>query len=123
MQFVGNPPGQLPRQRGTLLERNARDGHQRQHVRGTHAGMGSLMMPHVDPLGRGLHPGKGRLDDRLGFSDEGYDRTVRRLARIDIEHLHASGRLDRRNDLPDHLLVASLAEIGDALHDSFFHLV
>ena len=49
--------------------------------------------------------------------------TVRRFARIDVQDLHAARPLDRFDDPADHLLVASLAEIGDALHDSLFHIV
>ena len=84
-------------------------------------GWAPLVVAHVDALGGALHPGEGRLDHRFGASDKGYNRTVRSLARIHVEDLDVGGRLDGLDDLPDHLLVASLAEVGNALHDTFLH--
>ena len=85
--------------------------------------MRPFVAAHVDQFGRPFHPDESRLDDLLGRADEGDDRAVRRFARIDVQDLHAARPLDRFDDPADHLLVASLAEIGDALHDSLFHIV
>ena len=120
-QFVGDAPGQLPRQGGTLLERDARNGDQRQDIRRAHAGVSPLVVAHVDPFGGPFHTGEGRFDHRLGTPDEGHHRTVGRLARVDVEHLDLGGRFDGLHDLPNHLFVASLAEVGNALHDTFLH--
>jgi len=122
-QFAGDAFGQPARQRGALLERDARNGNERQDVGGPHAGVRPFVAAHVDQFGRPFHPGESRLDDLLGRADEGDDRAVRRFARIDVQDLHAARPLDRFDDPADHLLVASLAEIGDALHDSLFHIV
>ena len=123
VQFVGDALGQLARQRGALLERDARDGDQRQHVGGAHAGVRPLVFAHVDQLGGPLHALERRLDDRLGRPDEGYDRAVGRLARIDVEQLDPSGSLDRLGNLRNDMLVAALTEVGDTLYDSFFHRI
>ncbi len=81
-----------------------------------------MVLAHVDQLGGPLHALKRRLDHRFGFADEGHDRAVGRLARIDIQKFHSIDRLDRIGDLPDDGLVASLAKVGNALYDSFFHI-
>ena len=121
VQFAGDAFGQVTGQRRALFQRNPRNRDQRQDVRGAHARVRPLVAAHVDQLRGPLHAGKGRSDNRFGVADEGYDRAVGRLARIHIKHLHAARRLDGRHDLSDHLLVASLAEIGHALHDTFLH--
>ena len=121
-QLVGDAACQRARQIGALLERDARDGDQRQHVGGAHAGVGAVVAAHVDQLRRPLHAPEGRLDHRFGFTHEGDDRAVGRLARIDVEQLDALDRLDRRRNLADYSLVAPLAEVGDALHDTFCHM-
>ena len=123
VQLVGDTPGKPACKLGTLLERNARNGDQGQHIGGTHAGMRPLVVAHVDHLGGLLHSGESGFQHRLGFADEGDHRTVGRLARIHVEQLDAARRLDCVGDLLDDCLVASLAEIGDALYDTFFHLV
>ena len=121
VQFAGDAFGQVTGQRRALFQRNPRNRDQRQNVRGAHARVRPLVAAHVDQLRGPLHAGKGRPDDRFRVADEGYDRAVGRLARIHVEHLHTSRRLDGRHDLSDHLLVAPLAEIGYALHDTFLH--
>ena len=122
-QFVGDTPGQRARQFGALRKRDARNRYQRQHVGGPYAGMRPLVAAHVDQFGRPLHPGKSGLDDRFGFADEGHDRAVGRLAGIHVEQFDAPGGLDGRGDLPDHGLIASLAEIGNAFNDSLGHRI
>ena len=122
-QFVGDTPGQRARQFGALRKRDARNRYQRQHVGGPHAGMRPLVAAHIDQFGRPLHPGKSGLDDRFGFADEGHDRAVGRLAGVHVEQFDAPGGLDGRGDLPDHGLIASLAEIGNAFNDSLGHRI
>ncbi len=120
-QLVGDALGQLARHSGALVERDARDGDQRQHVAGAHARMRSLVLAHVDKLRCTAYGGQRRLHDGLGFADEGHDRAVGRFARIDVEQFDALGFFDHFGDLPYDLLIASLAEIGDAFDDSFLH--
>ena len=84
--------------------------------------MRAVVLRHVDQFGGLLHPFEGGLDDRLGLADESYDRTVGRLARVDVEQFDALDGFDRRRDLPDDVLVAALAEIGHAFYDTFFHI-
>ena len=78
MQLVGDALGQLTGQLGALLERNTRDRDERTYVRGTHTGMRSLMITHIDNLGSFLDALESRFQHGFGFSDEG--TTVRLVA-------------------------------------------
>ena len=51
--------------------------------------------------------------------------TVRLVASpgIDVQHFDAPGGFDGRYDPVDYCLVASLAEVGDAFHDTLFHML
>ncbi len=83
--------------------------------------MGSLVLAHVDEFGGLLHSLESGFDDRFGAADEGDDGAVGGFAGVDVEQADAARPLDGRSDAPDHLPVASFAEIGDALYDSLFH--
>ncbi len=120
-QLVGDALGQVARQGGALLQCNAGNRNQRQNVGGAHTRVGTLMVPHIDRFGRLSDALESGLDDRLGRSDERDDRAVGRLAGIDVQHLDATRTFDGRDDPPDRLLIAPLAEIGDALNDSLLH--
>ena len=74
-------------------------------------------------IGGTLHPCESGLHDRFRVADESDDRAVGRFAGVHVQQLHAPGRLDGRGDLPDHVPVASLAEIGDALDDAICHKI
>ena len=122
MQLVGNAARQSARQFGTLLERDARNGDERQHVGSAHARMGTVVIAHVDKFRGALHTGKGSLEHGFGLADEGHHRTVGRLAGVHIEQLDPFDRLDGRGNLVNYGLVASLAEIGNAFYDTFLHI-
>ena len=115
-QLAGDALGQLAGQGGALFERDAGDGNQGQHVGGAHAGMRAVVVAHVDQLGSLAHAAERRLDHRFRLADEGHDRTVGRLARIDVEQFDALHGFDGRRDLADDVLVAALAEVGHAFN-------
>ena len=122
MQLVGNAARQSARQLGTLLERDARNGDERQHVGGAHARMGAVVIAHVDKFRGAFHTGKGSLEHGFGLADEGHHHTVGRLAGVHVEQLDPFDRLDGRGNLVNYSLVASLAEIGNAFYDTFLHI-
>ena len=123
MQFPGDTLGQFAGQFGALFERDARDRDQRQHVRSAHARMRPLVFAHVDQLGGLFHPRESRFDDGFGRADERDNGAVGRFAGIDVQHFDAPGGFDGRYDPADYCLVASLAEVGDAFHDTLFHML
>ena len=122
MQLVGDALGQLTGQLGALLERNTRDRDERTYVRGTHTGMRSLMITHIDNLGSFLDALESRFQHGFGFSDEGNHRTVGRFTRIDVEQLDSVNRLDCGSNLLNNSLVTALAKVGHAFNNTFFHV-
>ena len=121
MQFSGDAFGQFAGQLGALGECDAANRDQRQHVGSPHARVCPLVTAHVDQLGGLFHPRESRFDDGFGRADERDDSPVGRLAGIHVQQLDAPGGFDGRCDLTDYCLVAPLAEIRDALHDTLFH--
>ena len=117
-QFVGHAPAQLPCHHGTLVERDAPDGDEGQHVGGSDAGVGAVVTAHVDELLGGLHSEEGGFGHCLRLTGKGDDGAVGSLAGVDVEHLSTADAADGVGDLSDDVLVAALAEVGHALHDS-----
>ena len=122
MQLVGDAAGQTARQFGALLERDARNGDERQHVGGAHARVSAVVVAHVDELRGAFDTGKGRLEHGFGLADEGHHRAVGRLAGVHVEQFDPFDRLDGRGNFVNYGLVASLAEVGNAFYDTFLHI-
>ena len=57
----------------------------------------------------------------LGSPHEGDDRSIRRLAGIDVEKLDAFDTLDLRCDLFNKGLVVPFAEVGYTFNELLFH--
>ena len=83
-QFGGDALCQLAGQGGTLLEGDASHGNERQHVGGTHARMGSVVLTHIDELTGLAHTTEGSLHHLVGRTDKGDNGTVGSLTWVYI---------------------------------------
>jgi len=104
----------------TFLQRNARNGHQRQDVDGAAARMGAVVTAHVNQLLRLRTAPESRFNHIFRLPHEGHDRAVRRLAGIDFQQLDAGDGRNGSRDGVDDRPVTAFAEVGYAL-DDFFH--
>ena len=81
--------------------------------------MSSVVLAHVDDLSGLAGSTECSLNDSLRLAHEGHDGAVGRLTGVHVEQLHAFHRFNVIRYLLDNAHVASLAEIGHALDDSF----
>ena len=103
-----------------LLHRDVADGDEGAHVGGTLARMGAVMLAHIYQFGGFLDHAIGGLASLLGLTDEGDDRAVGGLARIDVQQFHAFNFFDLGGDLVYDVHIAPFADIGHAF-DKLFH--
>jgi hypothetical protein len=72
-------------QLGTLLESDTGHRYQWQHVGGSHAGMGTVMMPHVYQIAGKAHDTVCCLTHGLGTAHKGDYRAIGGFAGVDVE--------------------------------------
>ena len=121
LQLVGYPSGEVAGERYAFFQGDAGDGDQGQHVGRAHAGMLSVVLPHVYDF-RGLpDSGERGLDHGLGFAHEGDHGAVGGLSGVNVEDLDSACGFDGPDYLAYLLLVAPLAEVGDALDYALVH--
>ncbi len=119
-ELAGHPRPERLGQADAVFHGHARDGHEGANVRGPDAAVGALVRPHVDDLG-GLGDGaEGRFRGGFGGADERDHGPIGRGAGVDVQQLDLTDGLDLADDGPDLLLVAALAEIGDAFDELHF---
>jgi hypothetical protein len=81
--------------------------------------MGTVMLSHVDEFASTLHALERSLYDSLWAADECHDCTVGRLARINVQNLHATCLLNRSYDSSYYFHIAAFTEIRHAFDNSF----
>ena len=118
-QLRGNALGQLAGQCGTLLQGDAADGNQRQHIGSADTGMGAMMAAHVYQLARRLHGTESGLADSLRLADKGDDGAVGGLAGVYVEQQHALDTFHSTGYLFDDFWIAPFAEIRYAFNKLF----
>ena len=79
--------------------------------------MRAVMMAHVYERGGFLDSSHGGFAHGLRLAHEGHHCPVGRLAGVHVQHFHLLDGGYCGHNLVYHIFIASLAEIGDALHD------
>lgn len=120
-EFVSNPACKFTRQLGTFLEGDTAHGHEWTNIGSSHSRMCSMMVAHVDHLGRFLDTLKGCFHDVIGATYESNHGAVGGLTGIHVKQSYGRGRTDGIGYGFDHTLVASFAEIRDTLYQLGFH--
>ena len=111
--------GECARVLRALFHADAGDRDEGADVHASEARVFACVLGHVDELGGHLPCHDGRFDDVLRFTCEGDDGAVRRGTGVDVEELHPVHGLDGVGDPLDHRHISPLAEVGDALDESF----
>ena len=119
--FAGNALSQFVGKFGALLQGDASHGDERAHVGGTHAGVSTMMVAHIDELTGLADSQEGSLEYCIRFTHKGYHRAVGSLTRVYIEQFHALNTFNLISDLLDNGHIASLTEVRHAFHDFFLH--
>ena len=112
--------GQLPGQDGAFLQRDAGYRYQGQYIGGTAAGMGSVMLPHINQFLRFGGAAEGGFAYGSGFPHESNDGTVGGLAGVYIQHFDAFHRADGGYNGVYHLTLPSFTVIGNTF-DELLH--
>ena len=90
VQFVGDSAGQAAGERYAFFQGDAGDGDQGKHVGRAHAGMLSVMLPHVYDFRSLPDSGEGGFDHGLGFAHEGDYGAVGGLSGVNVEDLDSA---------------------------------
>ncbi len=122
-EFVAHTLGELARQFCALLESDSAHGNKRAYVGGTHAGMRSVMVAHVDKLSGLSDSAESGLAHSLRLTDKSNYSTVGGLAGIHVQQTHFSTLFNLSCDCVDHGAVAAFAEIRHALYNLFHYMV
>ena len=105
-----------------LFHSDVADGDEGAHIGGTLAGMGAVVVAHVDEFSGFLHHAESGLACLFGLAHKGDDGAVGGLAGIYIKEFYSLDLLNLGGDLVNDIHVASFADIGDAL-DKLFHIL
>jgi len=79
--------------------------------------MGAMMLTHVNEHGCLCDGQNSGIKDCRRTADKGNHRTIGGFTGVDIQQFHAIYFTDFIRDLPDHILVTPLTEVGYALYD------
>ena len=88
-ELSGDALGEGAGHGGALLEGDAADGDEREHVCGSDARVCAGVAAHVDELSCASHAAESGLHHGLGLADEGDDGAVGGLSGVYVEHFHA----------------------------------
>ena len=114
--FIGDALGQLSGQHGTLLKRDSAHGHEWQHIGGSHTGVCSVVLAHVDEFSGLFHRPESSLHHCSGFAHKGHHRSVGGFTGVNIQQFHTFCPFYLPCNLADYTLIAPFAEVGHTLY-------